>query len=146
MTRGSFIFICRFCNLAAASTVLGMSEKFVNITSFISLSVDVVESSPSTCNIEGAMPWQMSSVNEELLNLAAASIWLSQVMQLALLVPLKVLMFFIICFVPSSFLLLTTCVRMFVNASVMFAHCAGDILFIGSVCTAVLVLGKLVSW
>ena len=36
-------------------------------------------SSESTCNIEGAMLWQISLRNGVLLNLAAASIWLSLV-------------------------------------------------------------------
>ena len=85
------------------------------------------ESSESICNIEGAMIWKTNSRNEELLNLAAASIWLSQVMQSALLVPLKIFMFFIIWFLTSSFLLLlATCVMICVRASVMLADGAGD--------------------
>ena len=111
----------------------------------MSLSVDSAESSESICNIEGAMLWQISSRNDELLNLAATSIWLSQVMHSALLVPSKVLMFFIICLQTSSLLLLlVTCVMICVSASIMLADGAGDVPLKG-VCMVVLVLGWFVS-
>ena len=66
-------------------------------------------------------------------------------MHSVLLVPSKVLMFFIICLLTSSFLLLTTCVRSCVIASVMLAEDAGDILLMEGVYTVVLVLGWFVS-
>ena len=72
----------------------------------MSLSLVSAESSKSIYNIEGTMLWQINSQNDVLVNLAAASIWLSQVMHSALLVPSKILMFFIICLLTSSFLLL----------------------------------------
>ena len=85
------------------------------------------DSSESTCNIAGAMLWQISSQNGVLENLAAASTWLSQVMHSALLLPSKILMFFIICLLTSSFLLLlVTWVMICVRASVMLADGAGD--------------------
>ena len=62
-------------------------------------------------------------------------------MHSVLLVPSKVLMVFIICLLTSSFLLLTTCVRSCVIASVMLAEDAGVILFVKDVCMVVLVLG-----
>ena len=99
------------------------------------------ESSERMCSIDGAIPWQTSSWNDELLNLDVASIWLSQFMHSVLLVPSKVLMFFIICLLMSSFLLLATCVRICVNASFILAEGAGDILFMKGVCMGVLVLG-----
>ena len=138
---GLFSFICRLCNFAAALAVLGMSEKFARITSLISWSVTVAERSVNSCNIDEAIPWQINSLNDKLLNLKAASIWLSQVMHSALFVLLKALMFFIICFVPSPLLFVTTCDRICVNGSVMLAACAVDILFAGGVCTVVLDLG-----
>ena len=79
-------------------------------------------------------------------NLAVASIWLSQLMHSVLSVPLKVLMFFIICLLTSSFLLVTTWIRSCVITSVMLAVDAGDMFFMAGVCTVVLVLGWLVSW
>ena len=66
-------------------------------------------------------------------------------MHSVLFVPSKVLMFFIICLLTLSFLLLMTCVRSFVIASVTLAEDAGDILFMGGVCTVVLVLGWFMS-
>ena len=90
----------------------------------ISSSDAAAGNSESICNIEGAMLWQISSRNSFLLNLA--SIWLSHVMYSALLVPLKILMFFIICLLMSLFLLLVTCAKICVNASVMLADGAGD--------------------
>ena len=85
------------------------------------------ESSENICSIDGAMLWQTNSLNDVLLNLAAASIWLSQVMHSALLLPSKILMFFIICLLMSSFLLLlVTCALICVNASVMLADGAGE--------------------
>ena len=93
----------------------------------MSWSVASAESSESICNIEGAMLWQISSQNNKLLNLAAATIWLSQVMHSALLVPLKIFIFFIICLLTSSFLLLlVTCAMICVKASVMLADGVGD--------------------
>ena len=87
------------------------------------------------------MHWQISPQNDELLNLAAASIWLSQVMHSALLVPSKIFMFFMICLLTSSFLLLlVTFVRICVSASVMLAEGAGDAPLKG-VWMVVLVLG-----
>ena len=60
------------------------------------------DNSENTCNIAGAMLWQISSRNGVFVNLAAASTWLSQVMHSALLLPSKILMFFIICLLASS--------------------------------------------
>ena len=93
------------------------------------------------CNIAGAIPWHTSSLNDALQNFAVASIWLSQFMHSVLFVPSKVLMFFIICLLTSSFLLSTMWVRICVIASVMLAADAGDILFMAGVCIALLVLG-----
>ena len=146
MMSGSFSFICRLCSFAAASAVLGMSEKLARIMSLISLSVAVADSSANTCNMDGAMPWQISSLNDELLNFEAVSIWLSPVIHLALFVPSKVLMFFIICLVPSPLLFVTACVRICMNASVMLGACVGDMLFTGGVLAVVLVLGWFRSW
>ena len=86
------------------------------------------------CNINGAIPWQTSSLNDELQNLVVAFIWLSQLMHSVLSVPSKVLMFFIIYLLMSSFLLLTMWVRSYVIASVTLAKDAGDILFMVGVC------------
>ena len=62
-------------------------------------------------------------------------------MHSALLVPLKILMFFIICLLTLfCFLSLVTCTRICVNASVMLADGAGDVPLNG-VCDAVLILG-----
>ena len=69
-----------------------------------------------------------------LVNLAADSTWLSQVMHSPLLVPSKILMFFIICLLNLSFLLLATCVTwamISVRASVMLADGAGYALLNG---------------
>ena len=111
----------------------------------MSLSVAGADSSESTCNIVGAMLWQINSQNGVLVNLAAVSIWLSQVMHSVLLLPLKILMFFIICLLTLSFLLLlVTCVMICVRASVMLADGASDVLLNG-VWIVVLVLGWLFS-
>ena len=91
----------------------------------ISSSDAAAGSSESICNIEGAMLWQINSQNGLLLNLAAASIWLSHVMHSALLVPSKILMFFII-HLLTLFLLSVTCTNICMNASVMLADGAGD--------------------
>ena len=72
------------------------------------------------------MLWQINSRNGFLLKLAAASIWLSQVIHSPLLVPSKILMFFISHLLTSLFLLSVTCARICVNASVMLADGAGD--------------------
>ena len=80
---------------------------------------------------------------------AVASIWLSQLMHSVLLVPSKVVMFFIICLLVSSLLLFTMWVRMWVNCvitSVTLAVDAGDMLFAAGVCMVVLVVGWFVSW
>ena len=138
---GSFIFICRPCSLAAALAVLRMSEKFKRIIFLISSSVAVAGNSVSMCSIEGVIPWHRSSLKDRLLNFEAASIWLSQVMHSDLFVPSKVLMFFIICFVPSPLLFAMTCDIICVNASVILAAWAGDMLFAGDLCTVVLDLG-----
>ena len=53
----------------------------------------VTDSSESICSIVGAMLWQINSRNGLLLNLAAASIWLSHMMHSALLVPSKIFVF-----------------------------------------------------
>ena len=106
----------------------------------------VAESSVNTCSMDGAIPWQSSSLNDKPLNFEAASIWLSQVMHSALFVPSKVLMFFIFYFVLSPLFFVMTCDRICVNASVILAAWAGDILFAGGVCTVVLDLGWFGSW
>ena len=62
-------------------------------------------------------------------------------MHSALLVPLKIFMFFIICLLTLSFL---TCVKICVSASVMLAEGAGDVPLKG-VWIAVLVLGWMLS-
>ena len=104
--------------------------------------MDSAESSERTCSIDVAIHWETSSWNDELLNLDVASIWLSQFIHSDLLVLSKVLVFFIICLLMSSFwLLLVICVRIFVNASVILADGAYDILFMKGVCMVVLVLG-----
>ena len=103
----------------------------------MSSSVASAESSESMCSIEGAMLWQINLRNDVLLNLAAASTWLSQVMHSALLVPSKIFMFFIICLLMSSFF---THVRIYIRVSVMLSEGAGDVPLNG-VWIAVLVLG-----
>ena len=127
---GSFAFICRPCSFAAASAVLGMSEKFARIVFLMSSSVAVTGSSVSTCSIDGAIPWHSSSLKDRLLNLEAASIWLSQVIHSDLFVPSKALMFFIICVVPSPLLFATNCNIICVNASIMSAAWVGVMLFV----------------
>ena len=79
--------------------------------------MDSGDSSERMCNIAGAMPWHTGSLNDALQNFAVTSIWLSQLMHSVLFVPLKVLMFFIICLLVSSFLLSTTWVRICVIAN-----------------------------
>ena len=107
VTNGSLALICKLCNLAEASVVLGMLEKLARIASFTSLSEANVESPQSMCNIDGAMLWHINSHSDELLNFAAASTWLSHVIHSTLLVPSKILIF-IICLLSSSFLLFVT--------------------------------------
>ena len=66
-------------------------------------------------------------------------------MHSALFVPSKIFMFFIICLLTSSFLLLlATCVMISVKASVILADGAGDVPLKG-VWMVVLVLGWWVS-
>ena len=111
----------------------------------MSSSVASADSSESTCNIAGAMLRQINSQNGVSVNLAAASTWLSQVKHSALLLQLNVLMFFIICLLTSSFLLLLmTWVMICVSPSIMLAEDAGDALLNG-VWIMVLVLGWLFS-
>ena len=111
----------------------------------MSTPVASADSSENTCNIAGAMLWQINSQNGVLENLAAASTWLSQVMHSALLLPSKILMFFIICLLTSSFLLLlATLIKACVRACVMLADGAGDAPLNG-VWIVVLVLGWLFS-
>ena len=105
--------------------------------------MDSSDSSENMCNIAGAIPWH---TNSALQNFAVASIWLSQLMHSVLLFPSKVLMFFIICLLVSSFLLSTMWVRNCVIASVTLAADAGDMLFTVGVCIEVLVFGWFVSW
>ena len=114
--------------------------------SLTSLSEANVESPESTCNIDGAMLWHFNSRNQELLNLAAASTWLSHVMHSTLLVPSKILMFFIICLLTSSFLLFVTCAKFCVSASVMLADGAEDVPSNGVGAVVVLCLGWWGSW
>ena len=79
------------------------------------------------------------------MNLAAASTWLSQVMHSALLLPSKILMFFIIFLLASSLLLsLMTQFMICVIPSIKSAGVAGDVSFC-CVCIRVLVLGWLLS-
>ena len=126
VTRGSVGDVCMFCSLVAASVVLGMSEQLVRIVFLISSSDAAAGNSESMCNIKGAMLWQIGSQNGLLLKLAAASIWLSHMMHSALLVPSKILMFFISRLLTSLFLLSVMCARICVNASVMLVDGAGD--------------------
>ena len=72
----------------------------------MSLSVAIADSSENMCNIAGAILWQINSRKGVLVNLAAASTWLIQLMHSALLLPSKIFMFFIICLAVSSRLLL----------------------------------------
>ena len=117
--------VCMLCNFVAAS--VGMSESLVNIAFLMSSSDTVTDSSESICNIVGAMLWQINLGICLLLNLAAASIWLSHVIHSVLLVPSKIFMLFIICLLTSfCFLLLVTCARICMNASVMLADGAGN--------------------
>ena len=103
------------------------------------------DNSESTSNIVGAMLWQINSRNDVFVNLAAASAWLSQVMHSALLLPSKILIFFIICLLTSSFLLLlVTWVMICVRPSIMLADGAGDALLNG-VWIVVLFLGWFLS-
>ena len=127
VTKGLVDDVCMFCSLVTASVVLVMSEWLVKIAFLMSSSKVSAESSEGTCNIDGAIFWQINSRNDVLLNLAAASLWLNQVMHSALLVPSKIFMLFIICLLTSSFLLLlATCAMICVMASVMLADGAGD--------------------
>ena len=79
------------------------------------------------------------------MNLAAASTWLSQVMHSALLLPSKILMFFIIFLLALSLLLLlVTQLMICVIPSMKSTGVAGDVPFCG-VYIRVLVLGGLLS-
>ena len=99
------------------------------------------DNSENTCNIAGAILWQISSRNGVFVNLAAASTWLSQVMHSALFLPSKILMFYIICLLASSLLLLlATWVMICVSPSTMLAGTAGEVPLY-SVWIMVLVLG-----
>ena len=72
----------------------------------MSSSVAIADSSENMCNIADAILWQINSRKGVLVNLAAASTWLIQLMHSALLLPSKIFMFFIICLAVSSHLLL----------------------------------------
>ena len=72
----------------------------------MSSSVAIADNSENMCNIAGAILWQINSRKGVLVNLAAASTWLIQLMHSALWLPSKIFMFFIICLAVSSRLLL----------------------------------------
>ena len=74
------------------------------------------------------MFWLITSRNDVFVNLAAASTWLSQVMHSALLLPSKILMFFIICLALSLLLLLATWVMICVSPSTKSTGTVGDAL------------------
>ena len=78
-----------FCSHVAASVVLGISEYLVKIASLMSASDVSADRSENTCSIVGAVLWHINSQKGVFVNLAAACIWLSQVMHSALLLPLK---------------------------------------------------------
>ena len=93
------------------------------------------DNSENTCNIAGAMLWLISSWNGVFVNLAAASTCS------ALLLPSKILMFFIICLLALSLLLLlATWFMICVIPSTKSAGAAGEVPLCG-VCIMVLVLG-----
>ena len=101
--------------------------------------------SENTCSIVGAILWHINSWKGVFVNLAAASIWLSQVMHSALLLLSKILMFFIIFLLALSPLLsLVTRFMICVIPSIKSAGMAGEVPLCG-VCIRVLVLGWLLS-
>ena len=101
--------------------------------------------SENTCSIGGAILWHINSQKGVFVNLAAASTWLSQVMHSALLLPLKILVFFIICLQALSLLLsLVTQFMICVIPSTRSAGMVGEVPLCG-VCIRVLVLGWLLS-
>ena len=103
------------------------------------------DKSENTCSIAGAILWHINSLKGVFVNLAAASTWLIQVMHSALLLPLKILMFFIIFLLTLSLLLsLVTQFMICVIPSSKSASVAGDVPLCG-VCIKVLVLGWLLS-
>ena len=101
--------------------------------------------SENMCSIAGAILWHINSLKGVFVNLAAASTWLSQVMHSALLLPLKILMFFIIFLLASSLLLsLLFWFMIYVIPYIKSAGVASDVPLCG-VCIRVLVLGRLLS-
>ena len=103
------------------------------------------DKSENTCSIAGAILWHINSLKGVFVNLAAASTLLSQVMHSALLLPSKILMFFIIFLLALSLLLsLVTRFMICVIPSIKSTGAAGDVPFCG-VCIRVLVLGGLLS-
>ena len=103
------------------------------------------DKSENTCSIAGAILWHINSRKGVFVNLAAASIWLSQVMHSALLLPSKILMFFIIFLLALSLLLsLVTRFMICVIPSIKSAGVAGEVPLCG-VCIRVLVLRWLLS-
>ena len=132
VTKGSFKENYMFCSYVAASVVLGISEKSVKITSLMSASDASADRSENTHSIAGAILWHINSLKGVFVNLASASIWLSQVMHSALLLPSSLLLWlvtqFMICVIPS----------------IKSAGVAGEVPLCG-VCIRVLVLGWLLS-
>ena len=117
----------------------------VKIASLMCASDARADRSENTCSIVGAILWHINSRKGVFVNLAAASIWLSQVMHSALLLPSKILMFFSIFLLASSLLLsLVTRFMICVIPSIRSAGMAGEVLLCG-VCIKVLVLGWLLS-
>ena len=117
----------------------------VKIASLISALDASANRSENTCSMVGAILWHINSLKGVFVNLAAASIWLSQVMHSALLLPSKILMFFIIFLLASSLLLsLVTRFMICVIPSIKSAGAACDMPLCG-VCIRVLVLGWLLS-
>ena len=103
------------------------------------------DKSENTCSMAGAILWHINSLKGVLVNLAAASTWLSQVMHSALLLPSKILMFFIILLLASSLLLwLVTQFMIWIIPSIKSAGVASEVPFCG-LCIRVLVLGWLLS-
>ena len=99
----------------------------------------------NTCSITGAILWHINSLKGVFVNLAAASIWLSQVMHSRLLLLSKILMFFIIFLLVSSLLLsLVTGFMICVFPPIKSAGVASEVPLCG-VCIRVLVLGWLLS-
>ena len=99
------------------------------------------DKSENTCSIAGVILWHINSRKGVFVNLAAASTWLSQLMHSALLLPSKILMFFIIFLLASSLLLsLVTRFMICVIPSTKSAGMVGEVPLFG-VCIRVLVLG-----